>query len=53
MVVIVNTTGYWSFYSIIQIVLIVFSIDFLYVKIFSAGPRRFLIFLSYKSETAT
>ena len=32
-VVIVNTTNEWSFYSIVQIMFISFSTDFLYVKI--------------------
>ena len=38
-VVIVNATGKWSFYSIVQTILIGFSTDFLYVKIFSARPK--------------
>ena len=51
-VVIVNATGKWSFYPIVQTILIGFLTDFLYVKIFSAGPWHFFIYLSYKSKTA-
>ena len=47
MVVIVNTTG-WSFYSIVQTILIGFSTEVLYVKILALG--RGFIFLSCESD---
>ena len=40
MVLIVNATGQWSFYSIIQIILIDFSTDFFYTKIFALGGKK-------------
>ena len=53
MVVVVNTTGEWGFHSIVQIIFIGFSTDFLFVKIFalSRGVSSFLS--SCESETAT
>ena len=42
MVVVVNTTGEWGSYSFVQIILIDFSTDFMFV-IFCTGPQRFFI----------
>ena len=44
MVVVVNTTGEWGSYSIVKIILIGFSTDFMFVN-FCAGPRRFFILI--------
>ena len=52
-VVIVNTTGRWSFYSIVQITSIGFSTELFVIQNFCAGPQRFFSFLSCESETAT
>ena len=49
----VNTTGEWGFYSIVQIILIAFSTDFLFVKIFALGRGVSSFLSSCKSETAT
>ena len=53
LVVIINTSGEWSFYSIVQIILIGFSTDFLYVEIFALGRGVYSFFLSCECETAT
>ena len=53
MVVVVNTTGEWGFYSIVQIILIAFSTDFLIVKIFALGRGVSSFLSSCESETAT
>ena len=52
-VVMVNTTGWWSFYSIVQITSIGFSTEFFVSQNFCAGPQRFFSFLSCESKTAT
>ena len=44
MVVIINTSGEWSFYSIVHIILIGFSTDFLYVEIFALGRGVYSFF---------
>ena len=49
----VNTTGEWGFYSIVQIILIAFSTDFLFVKIFALGRGVSSFLSSCESETAT
>ena len=43
-VVVINTSGEWSFYSIVQIILIGFSTDFLYVEIFALGRGVYSFF---------
>ena len=51
-VIIVNTTSYWSSYSIVKIILIGFLTDFLYVKILVLCRGVSLFFFSCESETA-
>ena len=50
MVVIVNTTGQWSSYSIVQIILIGFSTNFLYVKILALGCAVSTFFCHAKAK---
>ena len=50
LVVIINTSGEWSFYSIVQIILIGFSTDFLYVEIFALGRGVYLFFCNANAK---
>ena len=52
MVVVVNTISEWGFYSILQIILITFSTDFLFVKIFALDRGVSSFLSSCESETA-